>query len=339
MVRVYFRIYVLLVLYFVAFPSNGQDASIPLFESEEVLKVRIETDMKALLKLTKEDKYQKATLTVNEEQVRIGVRPRGNNRFETCNFPPITLNFKKTEFKDSSYNQLKKLKLVNACKLQSQYEQYILREYLIYKSFNMLTDFSFKVRLLQLEYVDTKGKMKPIQRFGFVIEDQHMLATRKNGIIIKPDGLRDEVMQRQQMVLISVFQYMIGNTDWQVAARQNLKLVKSMDVTLPEPFVVPYDFDYTGMVNAAYAIPAEALGIDDITERLYWGKCYAKEEFQEAITLFLEKKEALFKMYNDFEYFDNYSRSHSIKYLTGFYKIIEKDKSWQSIFMSGCDRR
>lgn len=294
--------------------------------------------MKALLKLTQEDKYQKATLTVGEEQVKIGVRPRGNNRFETCSFPPMTLNFKKTEFADSSYNQLKKLKLVNACKLQSQYEQYLLREYMIYKTFNLFTDFSFKVRLLKLEYIDVKGKMKPIERYGFVIEDQDMLAARKNGIIIKSDGLKDEVTQRDQMVLVSVFQYMIGNTDWQVAARQNLKLVKVMDFREPNPYVVPYDFDYTGLVNASYAVPADMLGIDKITERIYWGQCYSLEEFQKAINLFQEKKKAVYSQYEEFPLFDQFSRSQSISYLNSFYKIIDNEKSWKYIFMNDCDQ-
>lgn len=332
-----FRYAIVFLLYLAVNSSYGQQEQIPLFQSDEPLKVRIETDMKALLKLTTEGKYQKATLTVGDEQVEIGVRPRGNNRYQTCSFPPITLNFKKTEFKDSSYNQLKKLKLVNSCKLQGQYEQYLLREYLIYKTFNMLTDYSFKVRLLELEYIDTKDKMKPIQRFGFVIEDQHLLARRKNGIIIKPSGLKDEVTQRDQMVLVSVFQYMIGNTDWQVAARQNLKLVKLLDFKEPNPYVVPYDFDYTGMVNAVYAVPADVLGIDKITERIYWGQCYTREEFKKAIDQHLDRKEEIYALYNEFEYFDNNSRSQSINYLNSFYKIIENDKSWQLIFMKGCN--
>jgi hypothetical protein len=112
-------------------PVYGQDSQIPLFNEEEPLKVTIETNMKALLKLSKEDKYQKAIMRVDDEEVEIRVRPRGNYRFENCSFPPITLNFKKSEFSDTSYNQLKKLKLVNTCKLQDLHEQYILREYMI----------------------------------------------------------------------------------------------------------------------------------------------------------------------------------------------------------------
>jgi hypothetical protein len=314
--------------------ATGQE--IPLFQSEEALKVTIETDMKALLKMGKEDKYQKAIMRVADEEINIRLRPRGNNRFENCSFPPITLNFKKTEFKDTTYNQLKKLKLVNACGLQGQYEQYLLQEYMIYKTFNLLSEFSFKVRLLELEYLDTEAKMKPIKRYGFVIEDQHMLARRKNGIIIKNKGLKDEVTERQQMVLISVFQYMIGNVDWQVAALQNMKLLKLMRYDKPEPYVIPYDFDYTGMVNATYAIPSDKLPIEYITERLYWGSCYTEEEFSQAIAIFLAKKEAIYKQYEQFPLFSKYSLNHSKNYLNSFYDIIENERKWRSEFMAGC---
>ena len=332
------RLCSILVIYSVGLKSGfAQEAAIPLFSSEELLKVSIETDMKALLKLSKEDKYQKAIMRVADQEIKIRLRPRGNNRFENCSFPPITLNFKKTEFKDTTYNQLKKLKLVNACGLQGQYEQYLLREYMIYKTFNILSEYSFKVRLLELEYLDTENKMKPIKRYGFVIEDQHMLARRKNGIIIKSKGLKDEVTERQQMVLISVFQYMIGNTDWQVAALQNLKLLKLMQYDKPEPYVIPYDFDYTGLVNASYAIPSDKLPIDKITERLYWGSCYTEAEFREAIDVFQAKKEAIYKQYEEFPYFTEYSLKYSKHYLDGFYKIINDQRSWQAQFRAGCN--
>ena len=330
------RILLVILAVFLAVSGHGQDSQVPLFNSEEPLKVIIETDMKALLKLDKEDKYQKAIMRVDGNEINIRVRPRGNNRFETCSFPPITLNFKKSEFKDSTYNQLKKLKLVNACKLQTQYEQYLLREYMIYKTFNLLSDYSFKVRLLELEYVDSKGKMKPINRFGFVIEDQEMLARRKGGMIIKRQGLRDEVTNRDQMVLVSVFQYMIGNTDWQVAALQNLKLVRSMQLDDPVPYVIPYDFDYTGMVNADYAIPSDKLPIEQITERLYWGKCYSDEEFSRAIAVLLEKKEEIYNQYASFPYFNKISLSQSLNYLDSFYSIIEDERWWKKTFMAEC---
>ena len=200
-----------------------------------------------------------------------------------------------------------------------------------------MSEYSFKVRLLRLEYVDSRGKMKPVERFGFVIEDIKMLANRKTGMEIKALGLKDEVTNRDQMVLISLFQYMIGNTDWQVAALQNLKLIKLLDFNEPAPYVIPYDFDYTGMVNAPYAIPSDNLAIDNITERLYWGQCYTETELEAVIKIFLARKEEIYTLYKNFSYLDKQSQVHSINYLDSFYKIIENKKSWKNTFMSKCD--
>ena len=335
--RILEMLMIVLLLIGFGYPVRAQSNQFDLFSSDEPLLVRIDTDMKNLLKMTKEDEYQKAQLTIGDETIKIRIRPRGNNRLENCSFPPITLNFKKAEFRDSSFNQLRKIKLVNACKLQLHYEQFLLREFLIYRSFNLLSEYSFKVRLLRLEYVDSRGKMKPVERFGFVIEDIKMLANRKTGMEIKALGLKDEVTNRDQMVLISLFQYMVGNTDWQVAALQNLKLIKLLDFNEPAPYVIPYDFDYTGMVNAPYAIPSDNLAIDNITERLYWGQCYTETELEAVIKIFLARKEEIYTLYKNFSYLDKQSQVHSINYLDSFYKIIENKKSWKNTFMSKCD--
>jgi hypothetical protein len=308
-----------------------------LFSSDSVLSITIKTDMKGLLKMDKEDKYQKAKLYLDGQELKIRIRPRGNNRFETCSFPPITLNFKKTEFPDSTYTQLTKLKLVNTCKLQLSYEQFILREYMVYRVYNLLSDYSFKVRLLRIEYIDSEDKMKPIIRYGFVIEDADFLAKRFNGFVLKNKGLADKDTNLDQIVLLSLFEYMIGNFDWQVSAQQNLKLIKLMDINEPAPYVIPYDFDYSGLVDASYAIPSDKLGIESVRERLYLGKCYTEDELEKAIAIFLDKKDEIFALYNNFPLLNKASLNHSINYLGSFYKIIENEKSWKYQFIKNCN--
>ncbi len=307
-----------------------------LFGSDDVLEIQLKTDLKHLLKTSKSEEYQEGELTVNGKTYTIRLKARGNYRRENCAFPPIMLNFKKSQFEDKSYNQLKKLKLVNACKMQSRYEQYILKEYLIYRTLNLLTDKSFKVRLLRITYTDSKGKMKSITRYGFVIEDEYMMARRLNGFIIKQKGLNPTLTNNEQLALISVFQYMIGNTDWEVANLQNVKLLRINDITEPAPYVTPYDFDYTGMVNAEYAIPAPVLGIESVRERLYWGKCLPEAPVRKAVQQFLEKKDAIYDLYENFDLFTPATKKECLNYLDSFYKIISDEKRWKNIFMKQC---
>ncbi len=66
------------------------------------------------------------------------------------------------------------------------------------------------------------------------------------------------------MDLLAMFQYMIGNGDYSVTGRHNLRIL-AMATSGPSGFIpVPYDFDYTGLVNTHYAIPGESLGIKNV---------------------------------------------------------------------------
>lgn len=309
-----------------------------LFSSDETLDIVLKTDLKNLLKNKDDGKYQEGEISLEDKTYPIRLKARGNYRRENCSFPPIMLNFSKTEFEDKSYDQLKKLKLVNACKMQVQYEQYILSEYMIYKTFNLMTDKSFKVKLLKIDYVDSKEKMNTITRYGFVIEDEYMMASRLEGTIIKKKGIREQSTNKEQIVMLSIFQFLMGNTDWQLPILQNLKLLKLNDFTETTPYVIPYDFDYTGMVNASYAIPSPILGIDNIRERLYWGKCYSEEELQKGIDTFLQKKDAIYALYNNFGLFNKANLKQSLNYLDSFYEIIENDKKWKHFFIDNCKK-
>ncbi len=337
-IQFYLRLLILSIfVVFIAGRSQSQDTGgFKFFNSDEILEVTIKTDFKNLINNKKERKYQKAELIVKDISYSIRLKARGNFRLENCSFPPITLNFSETDFDDKSYAQLKKIKLVNACKMQNPYAQYILSEYLIYRTFNLMTDKSFRVKLLKIEYVDTNKNKKPVVQYGFVIEDQQIMADRLNALIIKKIGLLDQFTNTDQMAMLSIFQFMIGNTDWQVAGLHNIKLLKIKEVTEPTPYVIPYDFDFTGMVNASYAIPQPDLEIINIRERLYWGKCFSKEDLMTAIKKFSQNKDAIYQLYQNFTLLDKATLNQSINYLNSFYRIIEEEKRWKHYFVDNC---
>jgi hypothetical protein len=316
---------------------HSQDTgSIGFFDSDEILEVTLETDFKNLISEKREGKYQPASLIIKDNSYAIRVKTRGNFRLENCGFPPIFLNFSKTEFAGNTNENLKKIKLVNACKMQDSYTKLVLREYQIYRAYNLMTDKSFKVRLLKITYVDTSKKMKPVTQNGFVIEEDKMMAERLDGMIIKRKHIRDQSCNLDEVIMLSIFQFMIGNTDWQIANLQNMRLVKLTDAAEPKPYAIPYDFDYTGIVNASYAIPADILGIESVRERLYWGKCYPEEDIAAAIERFYNNKDAIYQLYQNFTLFDKGSLKYSLSYLNSFYKIIEDEKRWKRYFIARC---
>src|SRR5690606_9238581 len=75
-----------------------------------------------------------------------------------------------------------KLKLVTHClDDKNDGQENLLKEYLAYKLYNELTDQSYRVQLIRINYVDTKGKVSKIRRYGIIIEDTDEMAERLGG--------------------------------------------------------------------------------------------------------------------------------------------------------------
>ena len=148
-----------------------------LFDSEEVMKITIESDFKNLVKRKYEDEEQPALLryfykdsiVVNRN---ITIKPRGNMRKGSCFFPPLKLNFLKSEVVVKEMKEFDKMKMVLNCKRGGIYEQYLVSEYYTYKILNILTGYSFRVRLTQVTYIDTGDKYKTTTKYAFLIENK-----------------------------------------------------------------------------------------------------------------------------------------------------------------------
>ena len=315
----------------------------PLFETEDPLELTLEADLRPVLNDTGEDRpYRPARLWYRDEQgdtlsFDIGVKTRGYYRRIKldCNVPPLRLNFKKKAVSNTAFAGQDKLKLVTHCRdKDSAFQQFTLKEYLIYKAYNLITDNSFLARMVKITYVDTTGKRKQMTKYGFLIEDEDQLAERLGGRILKTGLIHQEATNKEQATVLAIFQYMIGNTDWSVPVHHNIKFV-FVDPMLP-PLTVPYDFDFAGLINAPYAKPDPRLRINSVRERLYRGYCRTEEEFKTALVPFNEQKEAIYALFSDFEYLDENRKSRSLKYLDEFYESINKPRGIKRAFLSTC---
>lgn len=298
------------------------------FGSDDITRMTLKFDMKAFSKNKYRGEYQKANLTVHnpdssmvEKEIR--VRARGITRRRICHFPPIKLNLKDTASNNDSLNDINSLKLVTHCKNAALYEQYLLKEYLVYKMYNLLTDSSFRVKLVHIDYVDSEDKMKPITKYGFLIESFDRLAERLQGIRMDREGINTWDTDRYLTGLLDIFQYMIGNTDWSIPPLHNIRLVKPA-VLNSGILAIPYDFDYCGMVNTVYAIPDENLGTETVRTRVYRGYCLPSADYyQRLFGVFILKKQDIFALVEDFELLDKRSKPEMLEYLEEFYSIIE----------------
>lgn len=306
------------------------------FLDDTPIEVTISTDIKKIKKDKKNLAWQAAhismqfsdTATISED---IRMQPRGEYRKNNCDMASLMLNFKNTS--SPLLSPLKKLKLVGNCKSGSNYDEALLKEYLIYKILNFLSPMSFRVRLIHITYKDSEEKVKAFTQYAFFIEDEHDLVERNNCKEVKRKDLYTEQTDREQMTLVCLFQYMVGNTDWSVYKCHNIKLMVSKNDTLSRPYAIPYDFDYSGLVNVSYAVPSEALGIESVRERLYRGFPRGYDELQAVIDVFKEKKESIFYYVDHFELCSQRSRKDMTSYLNEFYEIISNKKSVENIFI------
>ena len=319
-----------------AFSQTARIDSVKIFTDDKPIEMTLTTDYKKLLADKLKMTVQPATVTFRFPDSStytgsVDINARGITRKESCTVPPILLNFKNSS--SDAMRSLHKVKMVCGCASGSSDEQLALKEFLTYKIYNLLTDMSFRVRLVHVTYEDSKGKAKTYSQYGFLIEDVDAMAKRNKCKETEKIAFATESTQRDQMTLVALFQYMIGNTDWSVPNYHNIKLMTLKAEPNSLPYVIPYDFDYAGLVNAYYAVPAEELQLSSVTERAYRGFARSMEELQETIKLFNDQKENINNLITNFEPLTSRSKKEMTAYLEEFYKIINSKSSVETEFI------
>jgi hypothetical protein len=316
--------------------QQGTVDSLNFFKDESIIEMRLSADFRKLRASTKINDYQPATVncrfadsTVISEDIRLCAR--GQYRRHNCYIPSILLDFKSPS--SPKLSCLGKLKLVSGCGTASYHEQLLLKEYLVYKMYSLITDKSFRVRLLKITYDDTKKRVKLFTQYAFVIEDGKDVAKRNKCRELKKLKINTENTNRQQMTIVALFEYMIGNTDWAVSNGHNIRLIQLKKDTLSRPFAIPYDFDYSGLVDANYAIPAEDLGTVSVIERVYRGFSRTIEELELALDIFRQQKENIYAIIKNFKALEPGNGEKMIAYLDEFYSMIESEKKVRSAFI------
>ncbi|HWD86605.1 MAG TPA: hypothetical protein VG367_00665 [Mucilaginibacter sp.] len=261
----------------------------------------------------------------------VSLEVRGHFRRDYCYLPPLKMIFK--DHPNTTFYKLKSLKLINSCMIGGQDEQNLLKEYMCYKIYNMMTDMSFKARLLNLTYVDSSGK-KPLTRHAFLLEDVKQVAKRNNCDDWSDKKIQTEKTNRRQMTMVAIFEYMIANTDWSVPADHNIRLIHSKTDSLSRPYVVPYDFDFSGLVNTSYSAPDERLGISSVRERIYRGFPRTMDELNDVLAVFKKQKDNVYAAINNFNLFTPATKKEMTKYLDEFYNTINDESKVRYAFIT-----
>lgn len=320
----------------------GESKSFGLFEDDNLLEITLRFDLSTYFRTKPKKDYLNARITFfhsKEDSVSRNVRlkTRGIFRNQYCTFAPIDLSFKKADFGYTDLNKISKIKLSTQCKSDNENANYILREYLVYKLFNVLTDTSFRVRLVKVKYIDSEKKRKPIIHFGFFVEPLDMLTSRTNTIQIISHSLTQKSIIPDIMDRLAIFNYMIGNYDWSVPLQHNVKVVKSLTAdTTQLGIAIPFDFDWTGLVNPPWAIPTEEMGIRTVRERIFNGICRNKQVYQEDLGKFIVKKDEFYRVINDFPYLKEKEKKDITDYLDEFFDQLTRKSGIIEYMLNSC---
>ncbi|MEM6320560.1 MAG: hypothetical protein AAF960_23025 [Bacteroidota bacterium] len=307
--------------------SATSESIFTLLQQHKVANITIKTDLDSLINVRRRTTYQPATFTYEategeQRTAPVKLRPRGKYRRRVCDFPTIKLNFSKKKLKANGMSKYDDYKLVTHCLNDKKVSQEnVLREYLVYKMYNLLSEESYQVQYLNLTYIDSKGKKNKLQRAGFIIEDTGELEDRIDVEVFSDAKLPLDSFDREQLLSVALFQYMIGNVDWRaIGYTKNAKTLKKKGASTYQ--VLPYDFDFSGLVQVSYGRLAEHLNQKDQRQRIFLGPMTSSEDLRPTIAHFQAKKAALLDLINNFDLLSKPSRKNIRKYIESFYEDI-----------------
>ncbi len=317
--------------------SSAVAAIDPLFADDTPIELTLNAPFREITRdRDQKPKYRPGKLSYTDTSgldtwfdVRVRARGKSRRNKDACRFPPLRVNFKSKQVKNSVFKHQDALKLVTHCKPSARYEQYLLLEYLAYKTLNLLTDDSFRVRLLKIHYL--AGDKDLGTHNGFFIEHKDRLAKRIDSKVVEPITIVAEQLEHEHTSIVELFQLMIGNTDFSLikgptgdVCCHNIVLFEDNGKLQP----IPYDFDSTGLVNPPYAAPAVELKLKTLRQRRFRGFCRSDELLADTINRFVARKAAIYELFGE----EPFSEGQALTKRTGdraksffdsFYAIIE----------------
>ncbi len=264
-------------------------------------------------------------------EIDLEIEPRGHFRRRTCSFPPIKLIFQKDNLEKQGFSRYaRKLKLVTHCQDHYESDQRVLREYWAYKMFNQVTPYSFQVQLVNITYVDTTDGSEE-EHLAFIIESNKELEKRLGGEMEDRWGMASEDVEESSYYHALLFNYMIGNADWNIEKNQNIKFL--YPDAGGKPWLIPYDFDFAGLVDAPYAIPKEDLRQTNVRQRIVMGSFTNSDELHKTADHFRNTFLGRKWCFSESPHLNSSSKAEMENYLDAFVRILQNDKKLEKLFI------
>ena len=327
-------------------PVTSESKPAKIFTSNEVIKARVEGPWRAIMRAKDKDKSWQGMFRYTgsdgqEVSIPIEITTRGLTRKRVCDFPPLRFDFDSEAAKDTAFRGAGNLKLVNHCKQSKKYEQFYIKEFLSYQIYNLLTDKSYRVQGLDLAYATDEDDNKPIERFGFLIEDPDDVAKRNGLEKLKTNYIQPGQLDSMETSRFMMFQYLIANLDWSVLSGfkddccHNARLIGAGEEAIPM-YGIPYDLDSSGLVDASYASPPQGMPVRNVRQRLYRGFCVHNDTVVPALEEFRAKRTDLEALLENEERLDERQRNDALKFIAEFYETLATDADVTTELIDNC---
>lgn len=304
-----------------------------LHDSGDRAVIEIDTDVKRLINKSSKEEYQPSTTSISYSGKSFAlptrVRARGNMRKKVCRHPPIKIDFKDGQLDSMGYAKCDKLKLVIPCDGSSGAQAKLYDEYLIYGMYQIIEPRGIRATLAQVILREGSDVKKDL--VGFVVEDEEQYALKNDAVVIENGKVTEFALQRASYLKMCFFQYMISNTDWAIANKHNVEIVKLPG--MQRVVALPYDFDYAGFVGQNYAVPHESLPIETVDERHFVPKKVTEGELTATADYFMGLESKFHDYIDSLEMLTEKSRKKHHKHIDEFYKIIKSPKSMKRRMM------
>jgi hypothetical protein len=327
----------LAIIALAASPASAKKGeATPLFASDTPIHVTIQGPMGTLAG-NRAEVPRPATMTVDGVTYPITLTTRGITRKTTdiCDFPPLRVALTRPAPPGSLFEHQKHLKLVTHCKRDVGFQQKVLLEYSAYKLYNLMTPQSFRARLANIDYLDDGGRPY-ISRTGYFLEEFSDVAKR-NGMEAahEPDTISGALLDPAASGRFAVFEYMISNYDWSMRAGpkgteccHNSRLINPGAGNQLIP--VPYDFDFSGLVDAPYAEVPDGLHINSVRQRTFRGYCTHVSAARAFAAQIAPRRPEFFGVFATIPGLDPREQARAVNYLQGFFADLDSGKVFKS---------
>lgn len=272
-----------------------------------------------------------------EHATPVELRARGHFRRQSanCSFPPIYLRSEREARDGTPLQGNPRLKLVTPCRPGLEdFQQYIFLEYQIYKTYELIDSVHHRTRLVNVTYVDSAGRQRPITVQAFFLEVGEEMAQNNGLEFTERTGVTWEFIPPGVVERISLFEYWVANTDWSVAGLHNIVMTKHGDF---EYRPVAYDFDWSGVINTRYSRPNAMLGLTSTRQRLHRGPCRTAAQWAPVIALFKSQRAALDSIWTTpLAGQDARRLADAKKYLDEFWPMLDDPRKFKREIIDQC---